>query len=163
MNADPLYLTGAIAGRPIAIDAALVDSVVDLTSVQPVLGAVPAILGLAALRSRVLTAVDCAVALGLSDGRLPADREPASPLSTVVIMIDDYLYGFVMDYVDDVVPADRPVKAAGVPLGGPWTAVGTGIIEVSGVPLLVIDPAAVLAMLTPRAAQPINAALTSGR
>ena len=152
MSADPLYLIGAVAGRPVAIDAALVDSVVELTSVQPVLGAVPAILGLAALRSRVLTVVDCAVALGLSDGSIQERLQSGAPLPTVVLMVDGYLYGFVLDHVADVTPADRPVKAAGAPLGGPWTAVSTGIIEVSGAALPVVDPAALLAMLTARVA-----------
>ena len=64
MSADPLYLIGMIAGRRVAIDAALVDSVIEVADVQPVPGAAEGILGLAALRSRVLTVVDCAVALG---------------------------------------------------------------------------------------------------
>lgn len=159
---DPLYLIGAIAGRPVAIDAALVDSVVDLTDVQPVLGAGPAILGLAALRSRVLTVVDCAAALGLADATPPPGRQAGRALPTIVLMIDGYLYGFVLDHVDDVIAADRPIRLAGAPLGGPWTAATTGVVEVAGIALPVVDPAALLAGLSDRAPRAVNAALTPG-
>ena len=148
MTAEPLYLIGAVAGRRIAIDSAPVDSVVDLTTIQPVPGASPGILGLAALRSRVLTVVDCAIALGL-DAKL---RPAGSSLATVVIEINGYLYGLVLDHVDDVVAADSPLVAAGAPLGGPWSAATVGIIEIAGVALPVLEPAAVLAVMPARAA-----------
>ena len=152
MSNDALYLIGAIAGRRVAIDAGLVDSVIDITSVQPVPGAAPGILGLAALRSRVLTVVDCAIALGLADSENPVGRRQSAPLPTIVLTLDGYLYGFVLDHVDDVVSADRPAAPAGAPLGGPWTAVSANIVEVAGAALPLIEPMALLAMLTARAA-----------
>ena len=146
---DRLYLIGAIGGRRIAIDSAPVDSVVDITAIQPVPGAARGILGLAALRSRVLTMVDCATALGLDGG----ERRPeGAALPTVVLEIDSYLYGLVLDRVDDVITADRPMGPAGAPLGGPWSAVSVGIIEIAGSALPVLDPAAVLAAMQVRAA-----------
>ncbi len=129
-----------------------VDSVIEITAVQPVPGASPGILGLAALRSRVLTVVDCAVALGLGrrgEGPRPRGR---GALPTVVLEIDAYLYGFVLDRIDDVVTADRPMTPVRAPLGGPWSAVSAGIIEIGGVALPVLQPAAVLAAMSARAA-----------
>jgi len=149
MNDEPLYLTGAVGGRRVAIASAPVDSVVDVTAIQPIPGASPGILGLAALRSRVLTMVDCAIALGLDAGE---QRPEGAALATVVLEIDSYLYGFVLDRVDDVVTADRPLAPAGAPLGGPWSAVSAGIIEIAGSALPVLDPAAVLAAMQARAA-----------
>jgi purine-binding chemotaxis protein CheW len=152
MNAEPLYLIGAVAGRRVAIDSALVDSVIDITAVQPVLGASSGILGLAALRSRVLTVVDCAIALGLGVAEGQAARPQGSALPTVVLEIDSYLYGFVFDCIDDVVTADRPMVPAGAPLGGPWSAISAGIIEIGGVAMPVLQPAAVLAAMSARVA-----------
>ena len=151
MSAVPLYLIGAIAGRRVAIDSAPVDSVIDVTAVQPVPGAPAGILGLAALRSRVLTVVDCAIALGLV-ADMPRGPGPDLPLPTIVLEIDGFLYGFVLDRVDDVVAADRPLAPAGAPLGGVWTTVSAGIVEFGGTALPVLDPAAVLAAMTARAA-----------
>jgi purine-binding chemotaxis protein CheW len=149
MNDDPLYLVGVVGGRRVAIDSAPVDSVVDITAIQPVPGAATGILGLAALRSRVLTMVDCAIALGLDGG----ERRPeGAALPTIVLEIDSYLYGFVVERVDDVVTVDHPMMPAGAPLGGPWSAVSAGIIEIAGSALPVLDPAAVLAAMQARAA-----------
>jgi purine-binding chemotaxis protein CheW len=147
MNAEPLYLIGAIAGRPVAIDSAPVDSVIEIAAVQSVPGASPAILGLAALRSRVLTLVDCAVALGLE-----TKRDEKRTLPTIVLAIDGCLYGFVLDRVEDVVIANRPLTPASAPLGGAWSAVTAGIVEIAGVAMPVIEPAALLATLSARAA-----------
>jgi purine-binding chemotaxis protein CheW len=148
MNDEPLYLIGAVAGRRVAIDSAPVDSVIEITAVQPVPGAAPGILGLAALRSRVLTVVDCAIALGLD----AAARPQGVPLPTIVLEIDSYLYGLVVDRVDDVITADHAMMAAGAPLGGPWSAVTAGVIEIAGSALPVIEPAAILAAMSARAA-----------
>lgn len=148
MSAERLYLIGSIAGRRVAIDTAQVDSVIDLTAIQPVPGAAPGILGLAALRSRVLTVVDCAVALGLGAESPGGD----APLATVVMEIGGYLYGLVLDRIDDVLTADHPLKPAGAPLGGPWSSIAVGIVEVAGSMLPVVEPAAILAAMPARAA-----------
>jgi purine-binding chemotaxis protein CheW len=152
MTLGPLYLIGAVAGRRVAIDSVLVDSVIDITAIQPVPAAPAGILGLAALRSRVLTVVDCATALGLDGGERPGARLPGSALPTVVLEIDAYLYGFVLDRIDDVVTADHPMVPAGAPLGGPWSAVSAGIVEIGGAALPVLQPGAVLAAMSARAA-----------
>jgi purine-binding chemotaxis protein CheW len=148
MKDEPLYLIGAVAGRRVAIDSAPVDSVVDITTIQPVPGAAPGILGLAALRSRVLTLVDCAIALGLD----PAVRPPGAVLPTIVIEIDGYLYGLVVDCVNDVLTADQPMTPAAAPLGGAWSSVSAGIVEIGGAALPVLHPPAVLAAMPARPA-----------
>jgi chemotaxis signal transduction protein len=96
--------------------------------------------------------VDCAIALGIDHGTTQGARPPGAALPTIVLEIDAYLYGFVLDRVDDVVTADHPIVPAGAPLGGPWSAVSAGIIEIGGSALPVLKPAAVLAAMAARAA-----------
>ena len=151
MSVGPLCLIGIIAGRRVAIDAGLVESVIELAGVRPVPGAARGILGLAALRSRVLTVVDCAVALGLGAASATGNGSSA-PLPAIVLTVGGYLYGFVLDKVEDVVEADGPAVPAGAPLGDPWTAVSAGIVDISGITLPLLEPAAVLATLTASAA-----------
>jgi purine-binding chemotaxis protein CheW len=61
-----LFLIAHIAGRGVAIDAAQVDSVVDIGEIVAVPRAEAFVRGLAALRSRVVTVIDTGIALGLA-------------------------------------------------------------------------------------------------
>src|SRR5689334_18908704 len=62
-----LLLVVTIAGERVALPAAAVESVVELDTLIPVPRAAPHIAGLSALRSRVLTVVDCMRSLELGD------------------------------------------------------------------------------------------------
>ena len=67
---NELLLVVTIAGERVALPAAAVESVVELDTLIPVPRAAPHVAGLSALRSRVLTVIDCMRSLELGDDRL---------------------------------------------------------------------------------------------
>ena len=67
---NELLLVVTIAGERVALPAAAVESVVELDTLIPVPRAAPHVAGLSALRSRVLTVIDCMRSLELGDHRL---------------------------------------------------------------------------------------------
>ena len=97
----------------------------------------PAVRGLAALRSRVVTVIDTRVALGLA---------PTPVVGRAIIaQIDGHHYAFLVDALEDVAPYRRqPLLFVPGP-GGGWDLAAVGMIERDGEPLLVLD----LAVLVP--------------
>ena len=95
-----LLLIVTIAGQRVALPADAVESVVELDTLIPVPRAAPHVAGLSALRSRVLTVIDCmrSLELGATDC---ADgiREAA------VVELDGHHYALLVDLVEDVVEA----------------------------------------------------------
>ena len=132
---EALYLIATIAGQPVAITADRVDSVVDVAAIAPVPLAPAHVAGLAALRSRVITMIDPATALGL---RAPAERVSAG--RAVVMAEGGHQFGVLVDAVEDVTMIEaipHPVRA---PLGDGWAKVALGTIDHDGQSLLLIDP-----------------------
>jgi purine-binding chemotaxis protein CheW len=122
------------------LPAAAVESVVELDTLIPVPRAAPHVAGLSALRSRVLTVIDCrrSLELGESD-RSHGIREAA------VVELDGHHYAFIVDLVEDVVQSmsDRqPVRAA---MGRGWDRVSDGMVETENGPLLLINVASLIA------------------
>ena len=139
-----LFLIAHIAGRAVAIDSAQVESVVDIGAVVPVPRAARQVLGLAALRSRVVTVIDTRAALGLpSDGA--AKR-------AVITLVDGQHYAVLVDSLEDVAPFDLQLLSSGIVLEGGWRATGCGIVEREGEAVLAIDLRALLPGLTQIAA-----------
>lgn len=138
-----LFLIAHVAGRPVAIAGAQVDSVVDLGECVAVPGAERAVRGLAALRSRVVTVIDTGVALGLAP--MPADARRA-----VITRIDGHHYAVLVDALEDVAPFARFAIENGLALAGGWAAAAAGLIERDGEPVLVLD----LARIVPGATGP---------
>jgi purine-binding chemotaxis protein CheW len=109
--------------------------------------AAPHVAGLSALRSRVLTVIDCMRSLELgttdcSDGI----REAA------VVELDGHHYALIVDLVEDVVEAmsdPAPVRAA---MGEGWERVSQGMVETEQGPLLLVDVAALIAGAEAKAA-----------
>ena len=132
-----LYLLVQIAGRRAAIPGALVQSVVEIDQVVPVPLAPPHVAGLAALRSRALTVIDCAVALGQADAPIP-------PVKALVVEQDGFLYALSVEEVEDVVWIEE--EAHPLPAGrhGGWEQAALGMVGVGGEMLLLADPAGVL-------------------
>ena len=133
-----LYLIARIAGQRIALDAACIDSVVNVDAVTPVPMAPAHVTGLAALRSRVITILDCRAALGLE----AAPR--ADVRRAVVVSLDGHQYGLVVDQVDDVcmIPGGAaPVRAR---LGQGWAQAARGMLDHEGESILLLDPAALV-------------------
>jgi len=144
---NTLLLVVTIGGERVALRAAAVESVVELDTWIPCPRAAPHIAGRSALRSRVLTVVDCMRSLELgatdcSDGI----REAA------VVELDGHHYALIVDLVEDVVDAQSdpmPVRAA---MEAGWARVSQGMIETEIGPLLLVDVAALVAGTEARAA-----------
>jgi purine-binding chemotaxis protein CheW len=132
-----LFLLAQIAGRAVAIEAAQVVSVVDLGEIVAVPRTDPAVRGLAALRSRVVTVIDTGVALGV--GRSACDARRA-----VITQVDGHHYAILVDALEDVAPFVRRPISSGLALDGGWGAIGTGLIERDDEPVLAIDIAALV-------------------
>lgn len=135
-----LLLVVTIAGERVALPAEAVESVVELDALIPVPRAAPHVAGLSALRSRVLTVIDCmrSLELGTTDC---ADgiREAA------VVELDGHHYALLVDLVEDVVEAlgdPAPVRAAMAP---GWERVAEGFVETESGPLLLLNLAALVA------------------
>ncbi len=137
---NQLLLVVTIGGERVALPADAVESVVELDTLIPVPRAAPHIAGLSALRSRVLTVVDCMSSLELgatdcSDGILEA----------AVVELDGHHYALMVDLVEDVVEAlsePSPIRAA---MGAGWEQASVGMVETEDGPLLLVDVAALIA------------------
>ena len=132
-----LYLIVDIDGETVAIPAADVQSVVELEGLTPVPGAPPHIIGLSALRSRVLTVVDCRRAIGLPDG--DGQRREA-----IVVSVAGHLYALLVDRVDDVVDIQDGVAPITTVLGAGWAEAARGVVYLEGRACLLLDPAALI-------------------
>jgi purine-binding chemotaxis protein CheW len=135
MNA--LFLIAEVAGHPVAIDTYHIDAVVDLADIVAVPRTHAAIRGLAALRSRVVTVIDTALALGL-------DPVPAMTRRAVTARIDGHAYGFLVDALEDVASFQPQPLSAGLALDRGWRSAGRGIVERDGEPVLILDLAALV-------------------
>lgn len=135
-----LYLLAVIAGQTVAIDATTIESVVQLDAVVPIPNVAPAIRGLAALRSRVVTVIDPRPQLG-------APSQPAA--RAAITWIDGHFYAVLVDALEDVAPFEPIAAIAGFVPASPWRDAARGLVLREGEPVLVID----LAALVPGVAQ----------
>jgi purine-binding chemotaxis protein CheW len=126
-----LLLLARVGDQRIAFDAKMVDAVVDIDAVVPVPMAPPSVRGLTAIRSRVVTVVDCGRAVGAAsladDGR------------AVTLSIDGHGYAIRVDAVDDVVPCPWQSAAAFAPMLGGWAEVAAGAVDLGDGFAIVID------------------------
>ena len=134
-----LYLIASLSGQRIAISAAYIDSVVNVAVITPVPMAPPHVCGLAALRSRVITMVDCRTALSL-------DSAPQADVKrTVVVNLDGHQYGLVVDHVDDVCQIEGAAVPIRTRLDHGWSRAALGMLDLEGLSILLIDPVAMIA------------------
>lgn len=141
-----LLLIVTIAGERIAIPAADVESVVELDSLIPVPRAAAHVAGLAALRSRVLTVIDCLASLELPSNGSESFKE------AIIVEADGHPYALLVESVEDVVEVEVKVQAVRTALIGGWRRVARGMIEVGGDLLLLVDTQALLGGPTAQAA-----------
>ena len=97
---NELLLVVTIGGERVALPAAAVESVVELDTLIPVPRAPPHIAGLSALRSRVLTVIDCMRSLELGETDCSDGIREAA-----VVELDGHHYALIVDLVEDVVEA----------------------------------------------------------
>ncbi|HEX8062567.1 MAG TPA: chemotaxis protein CheW [Allosphingosinicella sp.] len=134
-----LLLIVRLAGERVALPAADVESVVEIDSLTPVPGAAGHVAGLAALRSRVLTVIDCLASLD------PSRRLPAGAREAVMAVVDGHPYALLVEAVEDVVEASAERRPAAASLAPGWRRIGRATIEAEGDLLLVADVEALIA------------------
>lgn len=142
-----LLLIVTIAGERVAFPAKAVESVVELDALIAVPRAASHVAGLSALRSRVLTVIDCmrSLELGVTD-RSDGIREAA------VVEIDGHHYALIVDLVEDVVEALSEPTVVRAAMGRGWERVSLGMVETEGGPLLLVDIAALIGGVEAKAA-----------
>jgi purine-binding chemotaxis protein CheW len=144
---NELLLVVTIAGERVVLPAASVESVVELDTLIPVPRAAPHVAGLSALRSRVLTIIDCMRSLELGESDCSNGIREAA-----VVEVDGHHYALIVDLVEDVIEAlsdPMPVRAA---MGPGWERVSLGMVETENGPLLLIDVGALIAGAESKAA-----------
>jgi purine-binding chemotaxis protein CheW len=135
-----LLLIVTVAGQRVAFPAAAVESVVELDTLIPVPRAAAHVAGLSALRSRVLTVIDCMRALELGETDCSDGVREAA-----VVELDGHHYALIVDAVEDVVEPlsdPNPVRAA---MSAGWERVSLGMVETDAGPLLLVDVVALVA------------------
>jgi purine-binding chemotaxis protein CheW len=137
---NELLLVVTIGGERVALPAAAVESVVELDTLIPVPRAPAHVAGLSALRSRVLTVIDCMRSLELGTSECSDGIREAA-----VVEFDGQHYALIVDLVEDVVESmsdATPMRAA---MGPGWERVSLGMMDTEEGPLLLVDVAALIA------------------
>ncbi len=134
-----LLLIVRLGGERIALPAAEVESVVEIDALTPVPGAAGHVAGLAALRSRVLTVIDCLASLD------PSRRLAEGHTEAVMAVIDGHPYALLVEAVEDVVEAQGEHQAPAASLAGGWRRIGRATVEAEGDLLLLADVEALVA------------------
>ena len=135
-----MLLVVMLGGRRAALPAVQVNSVIELAEVTPVPRAAAHVAGLAALRSRPLTVIDCTAALGLVSERAERRGQRA-----VVVEHEGHLYGLVVDAADDIVAALGEPRPLGADPGPGWQAAALGRVETEAGAVLLLDIGAIIA------------------
>jgi purine-binding chemotaxis protein CheW len=144
---NELLLVVTIGGERVAFPAAAVESVVELDTLIPVPRAPAHVAGLSALRSRVLTVIDCMRSLELGETDCSDGIREAA-----VVELDGHHYAMIVDSVEDVVEAMSdpvPVRAA---MGPGWERASDGMVETESGPLLLVNVAALILGVESKAA-----------
>lgn len=132
-----LVLVATIAGEQIAVDAAHIEAVVDLWQVVRVPLAQEHIIGIAAVRSRVLTVVDAAAAVGL--------RATATGNRAIIIDTGGHRYALRVDTIAEVVaPIGDIIDFEGT-IGAHWTGVAQGAVDTIHGFAVLVDPSRLIA------------------
>lgn len=128
-----LFVLALVGDEQIAFDATRVEAVVDIAMVVPVPLSAGHVLGLAAIRSQVVTVIDCSAVV--SSARVaPTGR-------AIITAIDGHRYALRVDRVDDVVSGAVRMIDTRAPLDACWASIAEGVIEIGGTFAVVVDPA----------------------
>ena len=137
---NEMMLVVVLAGRRAVLPAVAVNSVIELAEVTPVPQAASHVAGLAALRSRPLTLIDCAASLGAGS----ALSDPQN-CRAVVVEHEGHLYGLLVEAADDIVASQAEPGPLGADPGPGWSRIATGRIETEVGALPYLDIAALIA------------------
>jgi len=135
---NELLLIAIVAGRRCAFYATSIRSVIEIGKITPIPGTPDMVLGLAALRSKTLTVIDCARVVGepiagLDGGQLPADAR------ATVVDVDGYAYALAVDSIEDIAETASEVGKVLGGFGKKWADAAHGMVETSGGPALLLD------------------------
>ncbi len=141
-----LFLLAQIDGTEVAICSDIVESVVTVGEVVTVPGCEPVVAGLFALRSRVLTLIDCQY-------RVTGKRKAAERgMLAIIAGIGGHNFGLLVEKVFDVVPVEDASIHPAVKLDPRWKSMVSRLIEIDGRMVMALDPAALVAVDTALAA-----------
>ncbi|KTT69071.1 chemotaxis protein CheW [Sphingomonas endophytica] len=128
-----LHLVARVGGAGLLFDAGRVDSVVEVGHTVPAPGAGRAVVGLAAMRSRVATVLDVSELFGR-----PAMVRDGKGGSAVATIVDGHLYAIAVDLLEDVATFSLSAAPSGLGAANDWDFV-TGIADGAGETLLAVD------------------------
>jgi purine-binding chemotaxis protein CheW len=141
-----LYLIAVIAGVEVAISSDCIESVVTVSDVVTVPRCDPLVAGLMALRSRVLTLIDCQYAV-TGHRRAIAPRHHA-----VIVDVGGHSYALAVDAVRDVVSVQRDCVHRAARLDARWSALCPEIAEIEDRVIMILSPEMLLAPIPAMAA-----------
>jgi purine-binding chemotaxis protein CheW len=135
-----LFLIAEIAGTSIAICSDVIESVVTIGDVVDVPRSDPVIAGLFALRSRVLTLIDCQY-------RVTGQRKTVEHKGlAVVASIGGHNFGLMVDRVRDVVSVADDAVVQAAKLDRKWRDLVSELVEIDSKLHMVVDPERLVAI-----------------
>lgn len=131
-----LHIICHIGSEAVALSASAIESVDRIGAVTSVPGAPASVMGLVAMRSRILTLLDCAVIAG--------EVPDATAQAMAILSVDGHGYGLALAAIEDVLPLThiRPLPTAVAPR---WHCLSPQLVDFHGRTLLVIDPVRIVA------------------
>lgn len=131
-----LHVICRIGSEAVALSATNIESVDRIGAVTGVPGAPESVMGLVAMRSRILTLLDCAVIAG--------EPHDVSAQAMAILSVDGHGYGLALAAIEDVLPLTniRPLPS---PVAPRWHCLSPQLVDFQGRTLLVIDPARIVA------------------
>lgn len=142
-----------MAGENVALPMDIVSSVIELESVSPVPGAPAHVAGLTALRSQVITVIDCCRALGLESAA--GDSSDYSGALALIVNVDDFQYALIADHVDEAADIEDEAAALPTSLAAGWEAAASGMVETRLGPALLLDAKKLVSGYRPARAEAI--------
>ena len=137
---EELLLIATIAGQRVAFRASAVQSLIELDVLTPIPRTPAHVAGLSALRSRVLTVIDCIHSLGLA-----RDLATQQMREAIVVEQDGHWYALTVDNVDDVLVAKTEPVPLRASFGDGWDRVSLGLVDCGGEALVLMDIGALIA------------------
>jgi purine-binding chemotaxis protein CheW len=133
-----LYLIAVIAGTEVAINSDCIEAVVTIGDVVAIPKCDPLVAGLMALRSRVLTLIDCQYAVtGIR--RFVPEKSQA-----VIVEVGGHNYALAVDAVRDVTTIDASSIKSAARLAPDWDGIAADVAIIDDRILMVVSPAMLL-------------------
>lgn len=117
-----LFLFANIADTAVAISTDQIEAVVHLGEIVPAARTAPFVLGLAALRSRVLTVID-------ARARITGELLPLKPAPLAIVAeVEGHNYALLIDDVSDICAVDDGIVPIRGRINAAWAPFARGMI-----------------------------------